>query len=263
MTGSLLELCGVVSGYGSGKNRVEVLRGVNLVLNPGECVVLAGKNGCGKSTLFKTILSAVPLYGGKITVCGVDCGSLSDAERAKRIAYIPQTKAVPDVTAGNLALSGRFPYLKYPRRYREDDYREAECALKRAGAYGYRDKRLGELSGGERQKAYIAMALAQGSPVVLMDEPTSNLDVGEQLRFAGTLDSLKSDGKAALVVLHDLLFAMNVADRIAVLADGVVRACMEPEELRQSGVVEAVFGVNIGKADVDGGGVYYYRRAGV
>ncbi len=222
MTGSLLELCGVVSGYGSGRNKVEVLRGVNLILYPGECVVLAGKNGSGKSTLFKTVLSSVPLYSGKITVCGVDFREMTDAERAKRIAYIPQTKAVPDITAGNLALHGRFPYLKYPRRYSENDFREAELALKKAGAYGYRDKRLCELSGGERQKAYIAMALAQGSPVVLMDEPTSNLDVGEQVRFAETVNELKKAGKAALVVVHDLIFAMNLADRIAVLDGGVV-----------------------------------------
>ncbi len=256
MTGSLLELEGVRAGYGRG----EVLRGVNLSLYPGECVVLAGKNGCGKSTLFKAVLSAVPLYGGSIKICGEDCGSLSDVERAKRIAYIPQTKAVPDVTAGKLALSGRFPYLKYPRRYTEADYLEAELALKRAGAYDYLGKRLCELSGGERQKAYIAMALAQGSPVVLMDEPTANLDVGEQVRFAEVVAELKKDGKAALVVLHDLLFAMAVADRIAVLDGGIVRALMEPEELRVSGVIEAVFGVSVGSAEIEGERMYYYRK---
>ncbi len=256
MTDNLLEMCSVFSGYSG----FEVLRGVDLSLNRGECVVLAGKNGSGKSTLFKTILSSVPLYSGKITICGADSLEISDAERAKRVAYIPQTKAVPDVTAGKLALFGRFPYLKYPRRYGDDDFRAAETALKKTGAYDYRYKRMGELSGGERQKVYIAMALAQASPVVLMDEPTSNLDIGEQVRFADTVAELKKEGKAALVVVHDLLFAMNLADRIALLDGGVVRACMEPEELRRSGVIEAVFGVSVGLTEAEGERVYYYRR---
>ena len=159
----MLELKNVSAGYGN----ENVLRGVTVSFEKGRLTSVIGVNGCGKSTLLKSILGILPLTGGEIAVDGSDLRSLRGNEIAKRIAYLSQGKSTPDMTVGQMVPHGRFPYLSYPRRYGKADRAIAEKAMEDTGVSHLADKPLSELSGGMRQNAYIAMALAQDTDYIL------------------------------------------------------------------------------------------------
>ncbi|MDD7289244.1 MAG: ABC transporter ATP-binding protein, partial [Clostridiales bacterium] len=152
----MLELSHVFCQY-AGR---EVLRDVTLSFPPGQVLGLVGPNGSGKSTLLKTALGIQPKSGGTITLDGVPLEQLRPKEIARQVSYLPQFRSVPDITAWRLVLHGRFPHLGYPRRYRQADYDAVSRALEAAGALPLADRFLGTLSGGQRQKVYLAMALA-------------------------------------------------------------------------------------------------------
>ena len=173
----MIELHDLTVGYGERT----VLRDVTLDFPPGQVTVLLGPNGCGKSTLMKTALGLLPRQGGEILYDGVDLERLTTRQVARKAAYLPQSREIPSITARRMVLHGRFPYLGYPRRYRAEDYDAARKALEWAGAADLADRPVRELSGGQRQKVYLAMALAQDTETVFMDEPTTYLDVRHQL----------------------------------------------------------------------------------
>ena len=158
-----------------------VLEGIDLDFRPGEVLAILGPNGCGKSTLLRTANGLLPRDGGEVLVDGIPLEELSAKEVAKKVAYLPQSRSTPNITAGRMVLHGRFPYLSYPRRYRREDHEMVRRALEWAGAAELAPRPLAELSGGQRQKVYLAMALAQDTETILMDEPTTYLDVGCQL----------------------------------------------------------------------------------
>ena len=137
---------------------------------------------------------------------------MSRAELARGAAYLPQGKNVPDISAGRMVLHGRFPYLEYPRRYGPRDYAIAGEAMGQLGIEELAARPMAQLSGGMRQKVYIAMALAQQAPVIIMDEPTTYLDIGQQLRFGEMVRKLSEEGKTVLLVLHDILLALKLSD---------------------------------------------------
>ncbi|MBQ2326546.1 MAG: ABC transporter ATP-binding protein [Clostridia bacterium] len=155
----MIKLHNVCAGYGGR----EVLHGVDLEAEKGQVTTIIGVNGCGKSTLLKTIMGFVPISGGDITVDGRSIKNMTEQELAREIAYLSQGKNVPDISAGRMVLHGRFPYLSYPRKYRRSDYEAAADAMARMGIADLSDRMMTELSGGMRQKVYIAMALAQQS----------------------------------------------------------------------------------------------------
>lgn len=247
----MLELRGIKGGY-PGK---EVLTGVDLTLRDGELLALVGPNGCGKSTLLKAALGLLPRREGLVLADGLELST--PRELARRVAYLPQSRNIPDVPVGRLALEGRFPYLSYPRRYSRSDHAAAESALRRMGLWELRETPLRELSGGTRQKAYIAMALAQDANTLLMDEPTTFLDVAHQLRLMEILRGLRSEGKAVLAVLHDLPLAFAHADRLAVMDMGRVVDTGSPQEVFRRGSAERVFGVKLTRVVADGNARYF------
>lgn len=253
----MMELKNVSSGYG----KREILHGVNLTVQKGEILTLIGSNGCGKSTLLKTMLGFLPLLDGEILMDGASIRELSSAEIARRAAYLPQTRNVADISVGRLVLHGRFPYLQYPRKYRKEDFAIAGDAMKRMGIEEWEDTPLSELSGGMRQKAYLAMALAQEAPIIVMDEPTTYLDIGQQMKFIDLVKDLAKSGKTILLVLHDMLLAWMLSDRIAVVADGTIRETGTPEELLERQVLEKLYGVSIRKVETEHGAHYYYEAA--
>lgn len=158
-----------------------VLREVSLTFPMGKVVVLLGPNGCGKSTLLRTAMGLLSKQGGEVRFDGVEISALSAREIAKKVAYLSQSRNIPAITARRMVLHGRFPYLSYPRRYRSEDYAIVQRALEQADAADLAERPVGELSGGQRQKVYLAMALAQDTDTVLMDEPTTYMDVRHQL----------------------------------------------------------------------------------
>lgn len=244
------ELC---AGY-RGK---EVLHNVSLTFPAGCVTVLLGPNGCGKSTLLRTILGLQPSSSGQIRVDGTALDRLSPRRLAQKAAYLPQSRGIPNISAFRMVLHGRFPYLPYPRRYRKEDYQIAGDALRLVGAEDLAECFLPELSGGQRQKVYFAMAMAQGTPAVLMDEPTTYLDIQHQLEVMRISKELASGGTCVVLVLHDLCLAMKVADQVAVMEHGRVVGWGTPEEIYAADLLSRVFAVRVRRVQTESGWQYY------
>ena len=225
----MTELQNVTAGYGE----KTVLQDISLAFPPGTVTAVLGPNGCGKSTLLKAAAGLLPIGAGRV---------LCPGPRARSIAYLPQSRTLPEMTAGQLVLHGRFPWLRWPRRYRPEDLAAARAAMDRLGIADLAERPLAELSGGTRQKCYLAMALAQGADTLLLDEPTSFLDIGCQLDLMTLCRELAAQGKAVAVVLHDLPLALGHGDRVAVLENGHLLALDAPEESWSSGILDQTFG---------------------
>ena len=236
-----------------------VLEDVTLEFRPSEVLAVLGPNGCGKSTLLRTANGLLPKTGGEVLVDGVPLEGLSAKEVAQKVAYLPQSRSVPNITAGRMVLHGRFPYLSYPRRYRREDHEMVRRALDWVGAAELASRPLAELSGGQRQKVYLAMALAQNTSTILMDEPTTYLDVGCQLEVMALARRLAEEGRAVVMVLHDLCLALRCAHRAALVSEGRLCQVGSPEELFRGGELERVMGMALGRVETGEGWRYYYR----
>ena len=245
----MLEIMNLSAGY-SGR---EVLREFSLTLPEGSVTALVGPNGCGKSTLLKSLTGILP-YRGMILFRGNNLADLSGKDRAKQIAFLPQSRPTPEITS-------RFPYLSYPRRYGAADLQAAQDAMAQMNISHLAERTLSSLSGGERQKVYLAMLLAQGTPVIAMDEPTTYLDIVYKFDLMETVRDLAAEGKTLLVVLHDLDLAMNYAHQIAVMDNGAISHCGSPEEICASGVLERIFRVRMGYTVESGRKLYYFLPA--
>ena len=250
----MVEMKNVSAGYG----KEEILHNICFTADEGKITTIIGRNGCGKSTLLKAVSGILPISDGEIWINASPVAKLTATERAKQTAYLAQGKNTPDITAGRMVLHGRFPYLSYPRRYKKSDFEIADAAMEKMGIADLADRPLTELSGGTRQKVYIAMALAQCSPVIVMDEPTSYLDIGQQMKFAGIIKELAGSGKTIILVLHDLLMALKISDRICVMDNG--RALMQgtPGEILESGVIRKLYGVEVRSVETGEGEQYCY-----
>ncbi|MBE6036958.1 MAG: ABC transporter ATP-binding protein [Clostridiales bacterium] len=251
----MIELRDLTAGY----NGVPVLKDVSLTIAPGQVLALIGPNGCGKSTLLKTILGIHPRISGRILLDGSPLEALSSRRIAQKIAYLSQSRSVPGITAGRMVLHGRFPHLGFPRRYTAEDHRIALEALQTAGAADLVHRPLETLSGGQRQKVYLAMILAQQTDVVLLDEPTTYLDIAHQLEVMTLARNLADSGKTVILVLHDLCLALQNADRIALLSNGTLLQEGTPDELFRSGNLNTAFGITLDRMETESGIRYFYR----
>ena len=239
----MLKLEQISAGYGE----KTILHDISMEFPPGTVTAVLGPNGCGKSTLLKAAAGLLPLSQGT---------AQREEPRERTVAYLPQSRSVPDMTARQLVLHGRFPWLSWPRRYRAEDHAAAAAALERLGVAEYALRPLAELSGGTRQKCYLAMALAQEAKTLLLDEPTSFLDVGCQLEFLALCRSLAAEGRAVVLVLHDLGLALSHADRVAVMEKGRLAALGPPAEVWRSGILDRVFSVEVLKLETPAGEQY-------
>ena len=249
---AVVELHHVSAGYG----RMPVLKDVSAALEPGKLTSIIGVNGCGKSTLLKAILGILPISGGQITIDGEDLAAMSRTQVARRIAYLSQGKSTPDMTVEQLVLHGRFPHLRYPRRYTSQDRRIAREAMEQMGITEFMHSPLAALSGGMRQNVYIAMALAQGTDYVLLDEPTTYLDIGHQLELMKILRNLADSGKGVAAVMHDLPMAFTFSDRIILMGDGAILYSGDPEPLCTDPVLKQIFGITLQRS-TDGRAFHY------
>ena len=254
----MIEITNLSAGY-PGKT---VLKNVSATIPDGKVTVILGPNGCGKSTLLKTLCGILPIAGGTVNLDGRNI--LHDPPRilAQKVAYLAQSRQVPEITVQRLVLHGRFPYLRYPRRYGQADYAAADTAMEQMGITDLADTPLGNLSGGQRQKVYIAMALAQNTRVVLLDEPTTYLDVAHQLQMMHQARLLSNQGKTVVMVLHDISLALQVADYVIVMQGGGIVTAGRTECVYDSGDLDRVFGVRLGRAKTESGWHYYYEEAG-
>lgn len=237
----------------------QVLFDINLTIPAGKITVIVGPNGCGKSTLLKTFCGILPAREGTIQLNGQDLRTFTPQMLARQVSYLAQSRQVPDITAERMVLHGRFPYLSYPRRYRKEDYLMAEDAMNRMGISELKNTPLSNLSGGTRQKVYIAMALAQNTPVILFDEPTTYLDISHQLQMMDHARFLSEEGKTVVMVLHDLSMAMQIADQLVVMDQGCMVNQGTPQEIYDSGCLDRVFGVKVARTQTKNGWHYYYE----
>lgn len=214
------------------KRAAPVLRGISLRLEAGEIGIVLGKNGSGKTTLFKTILGILSPESGVLEYEGKDLAKMRPKERAQRIAYVPQDIRFGALSVMDSVLLGRISY--FGLRAGEEDYRAAERVLEDMGLTAFARRNVEELSGGERQKIAIARALVQEPGLMVFDEPTGNLDIGNEqliLEEAGRLAGKKHMG--ILCSLHDLNEAFAFGDRFFFLKDGIVKYDVDREGIRE------------------------------
>ncbi len=232
-----------IQGLCVARGGAPVLEDIGFPLVPHTFTALLGKNGSGKSTLVSCINQMTP-YTGEITFSDRSLALMSPRERARTVAILPQLLPSPALTVGELVAFGRSPYLDLGRRPSDADRHAVDDAIRRVGIEPLRDRPVNQLSGGERQKAFLAMILAQNTRVMVLDEPTAHMDP----EYGGTFLSLLTDLKATrkktlLVVMHDLAQAVRHADRIAVLDQHRLCFYGTTEECLASGVIERIFGV--------------------
>lgn len=234
-----------------------IVTDVSMEFVPGQVLVLLGPNGSGKSTFLKAALGLIPAMSGEILYDGVEIRNMKPKEIAKKAAFLTQSRNTPSIQALRMVLHGRFPYLSYPRKYSKEDYEIARNAMEMTGSRKYEDKNISALSGGQRQGVYLAMALAQDTQTIFMDEPTTYLDINRQLQIMETASTLAREGKAVVLVLHDISLALRGADRIGVFSDGKLMMCEAPEAVFDSGILDRVFGVRVCCAETPHGRQYY------
>lgn len=210
-----------------------VLRDISLQIHRGEVVALIGPNGAGKTTLIRALSGVLKPVSGQIVILDRDLASLSPRQRARNLAVVPQARQLPEAfTVWQAVLMGRTPYLGWLGQPMQADRQRVEWALERTACESLANRPLGELSGGEQQRVLLARALAQETPVLLLDEPTAHLDLRHQARLLSLVRELaREHGLAVLMALHDLNLVALYADRVALLSEGRLFALGSPEQV--------------------------------
>lgn len=216
---------------------------LNLTLPKGEITVFIGGNGCGKSTLLRSIARLLKPKAGTVLLEGKAIAKMSSKETAKQMAILPQSPAAPEgLTVLQLVKQGRYPYQSWLKQWSTEDEEKVNKALTSAGIEALKERPLDSLSGGQRQRAWIAMTLAQDTDIILLDEPTTYLDLTHQIEILDLLFELNEREKRTIVmVLHDLNLACRYAHHIVAIKDGKIFAQGKPESVINAHMVKKVF----------------------
>lgn len=221
---------------------VPVVSGVDLRVDRGELVGLVGPNGAGKTTVLRAIKGSLTPDSGEVLLDGDRAADLSARETGRRVASVPQdTSLAFDFRVRHVVEMGRTPHLGRFDGHGADDDRAVREAMDAAGVARFADRSITEVSGGERQRVLLARALAQGTPALLLDEPTASLDANHAVRTLELVRDLVDDGRSALAAIHDLDAAARYCDRIVVLANGGVHAAGPPDEVLTADALRAAF----------------------
>ena len=223
--------------------KTPILRDISFSVAEGEYVSLIGPNGAGKTTLLRCLLGVHGDYLGEIYLKGRLSRSYTHRERALAVSYVPQTQDTGfPLTVHDFIMQGRYPHLKPLSPPSPEDIEQVEDALEVTATSVFRDRKLRTLSGGERQKVYIAAALAQGPPLILLDEPTAFLDYHHQADILRLLKKINTEHRTTvLTVNHDLNSAARWSDRLIAIKDGTVAFDGPPDELLEPEKLEALF----------------------
>jgi len=221
----------------------DAVREVSFTAAAGQMTAVAGPNGSGKSTLVRALLGRRPLSGGRITIDGVDVHALGRRDVARRVAVVTQREETSfPVSVGEYVALGRFPHRGGRRGSTGSDRDAIARAVDLAGVGALLDRDVDALSGGEWQRARIARALAQGGRAMVLDEPTTYLDIAHEMEAFELLGRLARDGMAVLLVSHQLNLVARFADRLVLLHDGRVAASGTPDDVMRGEVLERVYG---------------------
>ena len=249
----MLELQNIRAGY-AGR---EVLHSVSVRFETGRVTALIGPNGCGKTTLLKICARLLAPQAGRVLVDGADARRFSPKAFARMVSFLPQGRDVPSIAVRTLVAHARFPYQGFGRVPSPKDREAVHRAMEDTGVMPFAEKSLASLSGGERQKVYLAMAAAQETPVMLLDEPTTFLDIAHQLEIMRLVKNLKARGRTVVMVLHDISQALTHADCVIVLQGGAIAAQGLPEAIYESRAVDAAFGVTAERLWGEDGAAHY------
>lgn len=240
-----LELQKLCAGYGAGS----VLREISAGFETGQLSVIVGRNGAGKSTLLRAMSGMLPAEG-TAALAGAPIHALPGAQRAMRLGYLPQRLRTPDMTVQTLVSHGRFSRLGFSKALGEDDREKIRQALAQTGMTELRFRTLPTLSGGELQRAYCAMVIAQDPDFLLLDEPTAFLDAEASIQLAQILRALTRAGKGVVLSCHDLPLAFSIADRVLVLHGGALVLDAAPAQAaRQEKTIFDAVGVRLKRID--------------
>ena len=237
-----ITLKGVTAGYGQDRPVVE---NINLTIATGEVTILIGPNGCGKSTLLKTIGRLLKPRTGSIHVDDLDVLRNDPKRVARTIAYLPQSPVVPTaITVEQLVGYGRAPHQSLLGLRSARDIELVDQAIATTGLDDLRRKAVADLSGGQRQRVFIAMALAQDTPYVMLDEPTTFLDIRHQVETLDLVRQLHDAGRTSIVVLHDIAQAARYVDRLVVMHAGRIVAEGPPARVVTPDLLRHVYGLD-------------------
>lgn len=236
----MIKLNNITSGY----NGVEIIKDINIAFEEGSITSIVGKNGCGKTTVLKTAANLLKPFSGEITIKGEDISSISSKELAKKVSFLPQLRTVPNITVYNLVMHGRYPYLGFSRTPQKTDKEIVEKAMENMGLKDCINKSIQELSGGQRQKVYISMILAQDTDIIFLDEPTTYLDINHQLEILEIIKKLKKMGKTIVMVLHDLSNALSYSDKLCLMEKGQVVIYDTPQAVFDSKEMDRIFKIS-------------------
>ncbi|KAB1103061.1 ABC transporter ATP-binding protein [Micromonospora aurantiaca] len=239
---ALLSTRDLVVGY-EGRT---VLDGLDLDLPADTFTVIVGPNACGKSTLLRTMARLLTPRRGAVLLDGAAIRDLPTRDVARRLGVLPQSPLVPEgITVADLVGRGRQPYQRWWRQWSAEDGRAVEEAMRLADVSALADRPVDTLSGGQRQRVWIAMTLAQDTDALLLDEPTTFLDLAHQVEVLDLLHRLRAErGRTVVAVLHDLNQAARYADHLIAMRDGAVVAAGEPREILTADLVRDVFGLD-------------------
>jgi len=250
----MIKLENVSAGY----YKIEIIKNINVTFEEGSITSIVGKNGCGKTTLLKTASNLLKPFRGKVTIKGRDILNIPNKELAKKISFLPQHRPVPNITVYDLVMHGRYPHLGFSRIPQKKDKEIVEISIEKMGLNEYVNKNVSELSGGERQKAYIAMNLAQDTDIMFLDEPTTFLDINHQLEILEVIKELKKMGKTIVMVLHDLNSALSCSDRVCLMEKGEIVVCDTPQVVFESGEIDRIFKVSSAQVFIGDEGIKQY-----
>lgn len=231
----------VTLGYG---DRI-IIDDLSLSIPSGGITTIIGPNGCGKSTLLRALGRLLKPRTGVVTLDGKRITSMRTKEVARIVGMLPQAPLAPEgLSVADLVSRGRHPHQSWIRQWSADDEQEVSAALELTGIANLADRPINELSGGQRQRVWISMALAQGTDILLLDEPTTYLDLSHAVDVLDLIDQLHDDmGRTVVMVLHDLNLAVRYSDHLVVMKDGAIIAQGTPREVITAELLQTAFGL--------------------
>ncbi|MFI1932993.1 ABC transporter ATP-binding protein [Streptomyces sp. NPDC020330] len=231
---------GITVGYGDRT----VIDQLDVAIPPGVITTIIGPNGCGKSTLLRTLARLLRPAGGTVVLDGEDIGGLRTRDVAKKLGLLPQAPVAPEgLTVADLVARGRHPHQSWLRQWSSDDVDVVRRALAMTGVADLADRPVDSLSGGQRQRVWISMALAQGTDLLLLDEPTTYLDLAHAIDVLDLVDDLHESGRTVVMVLHDLNLATRYSDHLIVMRAGAVLAQGHPQDVITAELLHEAFGL--------------------
>jgi iron complex transport system ATP-binding protein len=239
----MLNIKSIQVAYG---NRI-VLRDLSLRVKPGEITAIIGPNGAGKSTLIRAVSGVQPILAGQILIAGKALHELNQTMRARYLAVVPQAHRLPGAyTVYQTVLLGRTHYLNFLGHAGKNDHERVHLALERTNTLDLAERRVGELSGGEQQLVLLARAFAQDTPILLLDEPTTHLDLQHQSSLLNLVRTrAREKALTVIIVLHDLNLAGLYADKVTLMSKGEIYALGSPSEVLTADNLTAVYGVPV------------------